>query len=590
MKTFKELYLAIPAVCFILLAVHVSDGDTAVYRTDVLFRDSVLISAVTLPLLLMDFRKTVWSVTDTLLACLAGICCISVIVNSGQTVSVVALQEIFPYVLLYLTIKVFVSSGGMMSMTFLFLALCVWSCAESVTGLSQVLGRTPSGHHLFGMTGSFSNPGPYGCFIAMGMAMAAGYVIRNWKSSAKALTVLSIVTLLFGVMVLPASESRTGWVSLAVSVLSAAIIETDLLQWLRRRAWMLLPIILVSGALLYGMFIMKKDSALGRLHIWNMEIRAIAESPLTGTGPGTFSGTYGKVQEKYFRTGDRSGNTVQVAGCPEYAFNEYLKAGVECGVPGLLLSIAILASATVSLFRRGSILGYGLVSLTVSAFFSYPLSVMPLAVCLTVFLGAGGAVVRDGEKPVYVTGRILSPVLTSATVILAIAGAWYTRDIYKTRSESVDEWEASRHLSKTGLYGDAAEALGGLYPDLSWNHRYLYDYGYTLHRSGEYGRSSTVLEEGADISSDPMFHNIIGKNCQEEGMYAEAESEYLKAHYMVPGRLYPLVLLMGLYEEQGRFEEAVTMGYRILRMPVNPENSAMVELQEDVKEKMRRMK
>ena len=585
-KNIPGILMGCASVFLIILIVHVSDGNSASYRGNILFRHVILAGAAALPLLSIGLRKVRWGAADAVLAGLIGIYCISAIAN-GRDISQVAMQELFPYVVLYMVVKIYVCTCGRPAMFFLFLAICLWSCAESVTGLAQVFGKIHSGHQYFGMTGSFSNPGPYGCFMAMTMAPAAGYLLRHRKSMPSgSMTVLSVMTLALGITVLPASGSRAGWLGLIVAVMVAIVIETGFRLWLRRHLWILsliLPVILSTS---YGIYAIKKDSALGRLHLWNIEARAIADAPLAGSGPGTFAGSYGTFQELYFRSGDRPEKIVRVAGCPEHAFNEYLGAGMECGVLGLLFSGLAPAVAVTALIRRRSILAYGLVSAAVSAFFSYPLSVVPVATCITMLLGAGSDVPSMKANTGSNRAGYISPVLTIVAVLLVTMGIIKCQDVYDDRAEAVSEWQNTRRLSEMGLYEKAADPLGQLYERLSWSYRYLFDYGYALHKIEEYEKSNEILREGAMISSDPMFHNIIGKNYQAIGHYGEAEKAYMKSHYMVPCRIYPLVLLMEMYMETGEYEKAMETGNQILGMPVNPKNRAMAGLRKEVEDKM----
>ncbi len=136
------------------------------------------------------------------------------------------------------------------------------------------------------------------------------------------------------------------------------------------------------------------------------------------------------------------------------------------------------------------------------------------------------------------------------------------------------------------LYEDAAEELAPLYGELQHDAGYLYDYGYSLYRSGEYVKGIEVLTRGAEISSDPMFRNITGRCLEALGDCDGAEKEYLTAHYMVPCRLYPLTLLMDMYISSGRTGDAVRTGETILAMPVNERHPAMSKMKRETEEKL----
>ena len=112
------------------------------------------------------------------------------------------------------------------------------------------------------------------------------------------------------------------------------------------------------------------------------------------------------------------------------------------------------------------------------------------------------------------------------------------------------------------------------------DYRNLYTQGHMLFDAGEYERALPVLNAGAALSCDPMFHNIIGRCYEALGQDMDAEREYLRAHFMVPGRLYPLVLLEELYLSRGDSLRAREMFSAIESIPVNPKNPNMKSLRE----------
>ncbi|MCM1502619.1 MAG: O-antigen ligase family protein [Bacteroidales bacterium] len=433
-----------------------------------------------------------------------------------------------------------------------FVCFCGVAVNEAVLGLRQIFGHEQSGHYLFAMTGSFRNPGPYGGFIAIMAAVTTVYTARHWKGFALLIhsfqsisrhgknasrciywTVFRAVPLILGIaasalciVVLPASMSRSAWLAFAVAMTVAGISEFGLWKWIRQNSVLAAVSGIAAISIIIGIFFMKKDSALGRLHIWHIELLAMCDSPWHGTGSGTVLGTYGNRQAEYFAEKERSGTEIRVAGCPEYAFNEYFRIGIEHGIPAMLATVAVLIAAIIFMLKIKSVFAYGLTAFAVFAFFSYPLS----------------ALAESGH--------------------------------------SDEEWRDVKYLSATEQYDEAAEEYGKLYGKWHSDYRFMYEYGYALHKAGRYSQSNAILAEGAGISSDPMFHNIMGKNYEALGEFCRAEEEYLLAHYMVPCRIYPLVLLMEMKAGLGRHEEAAEIGRRILDMPVNRKNRTMAGLVE----------
>lgn len=495
-------------------------------------------------------RDHIFPLTDVLLAALAGAYIVSAIVNRDPA-STALLARAVPFVILYLGVRALSICGGAAAAALCFIGICVWGIVESIFGISQVFGHGASRHALFALTGHFFNPGPFGGFIAVTTSLAAAYLIRfrrRWRGPYR-MTMMIVAAAAFslGVIVLPASLSRAAWLAFAVAICTALMAEKSARLWLRRHGAATVGICIVAAGLCAGAFLMKKDSAVGRMHIWNMEARAIAASPWLGNGPGLGLGAYGRAQEAFFREhlGSVSPEIVKVAGCPEYPFNEYLGIGMETGVAGLLLSLSVIISAIAGLIRRRSVFASGLVAWAVFACFSYPLSVVQTSVLAVMLLGFSGTGVQMGGR-----GRIIG---TAAGLLLSLAAFM---------------------LLDGGFPSNKTQATGT-------DCRSLFADGYALSTEGRYEQSDSILVRGAELSSDPMFHVIIGKNKEARGNYAAASDEYLKAHYMVPCRLYPLVRLMRLQISTGDDESAIRTAEEIVDMPVNGRQLSMVRLHEE---------
>lgn len=406
---------------------------------------------------------------------------------------------------------------------------------ECFLGFLQLLGICSVPRSGFIMTGTFDNPGPYGGLIAILLALLGASVLQNHNAQKwydKALVVLSSISCALCVIVLPASMSRAAWLALGVAALVWAFKELRLADLMKKhKAFAAIASVIVI-IVMTGVFLMKKDSAIGRLHIWHMELRAIAEEPLTGHGKQSVLGVYGDTQAEFFAEKERPEIITKVAGCPEYAFNEYLKIGVEYGIPAMMGVIVVIFLVIAVLLKFRSPFAYGLIAFSVFAFFSYPLEAVRIK--------------SDAEK----------------------------------------KWESIRYLATMELYEDAVEELAPLYDDLKDNYRYIYDYGYALHKCNRYQESNEILKKGAKISSDPMFYNIIGKNLEAMGLYEDAEQAYLHAHYMVPQRLYPLTLLMHMHIRLGNNNEAMRYGKMILDKPVNERHRTMLRLQANARHRV----
>lgn len=351
--------------------------------------------------------------------------------------------------------------------------------------------------------------------------------------------VVSWLSLVMGLLVLPASLSRAGWLSLVVAVTCIAFREFGIKDYFWKHKLQAVSCVVLTILIGAGAFALKSESAWGRLHIWRMECLSIAEKPLTGHGPGKVLGAYGDAQAKFFREKERSEKEKQIASCPEYAFNEYLKVGVEYGMPAMLAFLSWVGLVVSSLLKKNSPLAYGAIAMAIFAFFSYPLSLWQFKGLAVLFLAS--AVPEKGSWKLLSIGAVVASF--AFLVFLMIKKPGPREDEYKL----------------------------------------TYEQGYSLHQSGRFEESNRTLLEGAEISSDPMFHNIIGKNYEALGDYEGAEREYIHAHFMVPCRLYPLVLLMEMELKRANRTTALEYGNKALLLPVNNRNLAMRELHLRVK-------
>ncbi|MDB8921882.1 hypothetical protein PN604_12940, partial [Parabacteroides merdae] len=154
--------------------------------------------------------------------------------------------------------------------------------------------------------------------------------------------------------------------------------------------------------------------------MWKVTGKAILGQPLAGTGLGGFPAAYAEAQGEYFATGNATDREKRVAGCPEYAFNEYLQIGLERGIGGLIVFVAWLGSmAYYGIRNRQQGAAGGVLALAVFAVSSYPLQLPSFWVAL-VFLGAI-CVTEDGTRTRSSALSVSSACLITIIILLSLA-------------------------------------------------------------------------------------------------------------------------------------------------------------------------
>ena len=333
-----------------------------------------------------------------------------------------------------------------------------------------------------------------------------------------------------------------------------------------KKCFVLLAVLVFSVPFLYGMYALKKDSADGRLFIWKISYSVAKQQIFSGVGIGGFPYVYGEAQEAYFREKKDARNEEMLAGAPDYAYNEYLQIWIELGLPGVLACLCLIAYVYIRLLRCRNVEVVGLcgamVSLMVVSFFSYPLRCfVTCSLSLFILLWAAWMPMMLCEKKRY--GKV--GMVCGLLVLIGMGTMVCIRF-----NKSYRTWVAVKHWDMVRLYFDREKYKGiekcyrALYPDLSKDAGFLFEYGVCLSYNGHHEESNIILSEGAKRSSDPMFFNLMGKNFQALGRFEEAEDMFYKAYYRVPHRIYPLYLLMGLYEKEGRDLEMLEKAHQIV--------------------------
>ncbi len=462
-------------------------------------------------------------------------------------------------------------------------ALILCGGIEAVWGFCQLYGWSVSHHSLYALTGSFYNPGPYSGYLAMILPLCLSEWMDLRKIEKKKLLQYIQYYVVWGTMLLilcllPAGMSRSAWLAAAVSCGWVCWVRCSWGSylkswWKQHRRWMMLGSVacgMVAILLMFTLFHLKANSASGRLLMWKVSCRAMAEKPLWGYGRGSFAEAYGNAQEQYFAEGNYLPREELVAGSPEYAFNEYLQLMVEYGIPMLVLVLGIVAFAWWRGLARGQVaLCGGILSVLVFNFSSYPMQIPAFALAF-LFLVAACLIGRSWRL---------------ALAFIAFMSWLGTHFIKDNTYQQCRKWTSCQMLYKVGAYRQALKEYERLYPALKDRGAFLFEYGHCLHKLEEYAASTQILQEAEKQSCDPMILNIIGKNYQALKQYRDAEKWLMRSTHRLPGRIYPYYLLAKLYAEPDFYhpEKLKEMVEVVLTKEPKVQSTAIREMREEVK-------
>ena len=412
---------------------------------------------------------------------------------------------------------------------------------QSCLVLGQLLGYGISNHLRFVVTGSFFNPGPCGIFLAGVFVLAVAMMKKGYRKVGINLMFVRYVTacVTFGVtlVAMVPTMSRAGWIGALVGVM--LLYRGEIAAWVNmRRRWVIGGGIVGMIVVLTLFYLLKKDSANGRLFIWQNTVSAYWKTPLFGVGIDGFERAFAGAQHDYFekeKVLEQDNRHVEMAGVVESAFNEPLALFLLLGAVGGVLAAMVL------FFKLQRLTAYSCVAvaLLVASFFSYTFYIPSIAI---VFLFA---VAQLPDRRVR-GGRYVNVLMFG---IMGIVVLFFDFREFGRR-EAYRKWK-NNAVYYTWDYQSVVEEYGKLYPVLKNDFKFLFEYGHSLHKVGRYEESNIVLKRGARHSADPMFWNIAGNNYLALKQYDQGAAAYLRAYYTCPNRVYPLYLLTKLEAERG---------------------------------------
>ena len=432
--------------------------------------------------------------------------------------------------------------------------VCILGIIEILYSIIQLFGFVPNNFHYTYFSGSLNNPAIFGMLLSFCVPITVYYAVKTvgteqmiWKT----------MTMTFGVFVI-LSDSRT---AMMASICGTAIILTMEVKSLKKsisgRRFRLIGITCVTIALI-ALYLYKRNSANGRILIWNVCVEMIKDKPWFGWGFDGYVAQYMNYQADYLTTHPNS-PFVLLAGETQSPFNEFLHIALIYGIPCAITFACVIFWTIWYIYTRviehKSVLLCTICVLVTWLMFSYPFNIpfvwlIILFVCLSM-------INRKTKPPM--------PKLCMSLVLTAGAACLYSLCVigaYEIRKLSLQE-RAMNHCDEE-IMKEYEEAYKEYYDD----YMFIYNYGALLHLRGEYKKSLEVLNAGTKYLSDYNMILLIGDNYQKLKQYDLALASYKRAGEMIPSRYLPLYYRMELYLEMGDKEKA----HETANIIINKEN------------------
>jgi O-antigen polymerase len=468
-----------------------------------------------------------------------------------------------------------VTKRSALNIGWFFIGLVCIGIAQAVYGLGQYMHWA---HNIaapnFRMSGNLDNPAGFAATLSVCFPFALFLLLKKglyWKITGALAALLFVVAIIL-------SQSRAGVI--AILVISGiwvvkALNPTWMWSWSNRTKIVSSAALIIT--ILVGLYFLKKDSADGRLLIWQCSGQMIADKPLLGHGTGGFQREYMLYQADYFRAHPAS-SYVMRADIVKHPFNELVLLLVEHGLLGGLL-FGLLIYLLIREYKKNKQpeTFYAMLCLSgiaVFACFSYPLG-YPFIKLMAVFCAA--AIMRQESKVWEIPKGLFSVVkpaaLVMATVLLVFTGKMF-----------YDEYDWNT-IAKRSLAGETKEVMpdyARLYKTMNRNGLFLYNYGAELNYINKWNKSVVLLTECANFYNDIDLQLLLADNYMQLKQYAKAEKCFLLAHQMIPNRFIPLYRLALLYKNEGKIHEARRIAEILVKKKVKVESIDILTIKDEM--------
>lgn len=430
-------------------------------------------------------------------------------------------------------------------------AVCVLGLFEILYAVLQLFGLVPDNFRYAHFSGSFNNPAIFGMLLSF----CAPISVYNSVKSVGTTKIVWIVSSLLFMTFIFLSDSRTAILSSMCGISIVLLIEQkSLFPIINNRLFRTVGIVGIIG-IMATLYFYKKDSADGRLLIWNVCLEMVKEKPWFGWGMEGLTSQYMNYQADYLVAHPDS-PYILLAGETQSPFNEFLHVALVCGIPCALMFTGMLVWTVwligTRLDRHKSILLAIISVLTIWCLFSYPLNI-PFVWFIILFIA-----ISLFTNVIHFRASKIRMLVT----LIACASCLYGIGIY-----------GSREIRRVLIQDKAMECCDAevmneyeqMYDDYSDDCLFLYNYGALLHLKGEYRKSLEVFKHATYHLSDYNMMLLMGDDYQQLNLADSALIFYQRAGEMIPCRYLPLYYQMRLYQDIGEDDMAYETADRIIK-------------------------
>ncbi len=349
-------------------------------------------------------------------------------------------------------------------------------------------------HGFFGkrVFSTHANPNFFGAFVVFVSGLAGAQCLRTRQKSLLVLLALGLLNLIF-------TESKGAWLAYAGGIVFFTFTYTNFISPLKKHIKKInmaavLCLLVALGAA--GVYSAKRFQSVSfRTYTWLSAFEMVKDSPILGTGPGSFKLVYPAYRRpQIFYIENAHNNETQ------HAENELLEQAATGGIPGLVLALWVLAVLFAGTFRalrqgpqddprRFALLGYSVAGagLLLHSVVDISVHFASSGLLLAVFIGVVYALLLNNEPPAVPAQPARYPRTLLGLQMLAGLGALAVAGISAYEFYRVLRNMAVQTVGEGILWGLAAGTFGACVLGV------LYVYGQVLRKTNRVAVCGVLL-------------------------------------------------------------------------------------------------
>lgn len=484
------------------------------------------------------------------------------IVNNAFNVQSFILR--FSFLIVYFTLKNCIDLRQVFTAESVYFVVLLLTSYQGFVGVLQLFNYLPTNVEGF-PTGMFINPGTYGVFIA---SLAAFCISIYFYVENNLFRYWGLVTFVIATTIVFFSESRAAELSLFISLSALIVIKKNqMLRSLSNTNKMVFAIafIVLNFLLIYLLFILKKDSAYGRILIWATSFNMGLSHPIFGVGTDLFAGKYIAYQGDYLSKLESS-SLNRFAGDVRYAFNFLLQFFCEGGLIYLtiiiIIAILVVINLQNELNKSQSNISKPLLictalsatSLVIGSLFSYSLSITTIQVWgIVLFFILSNDF--NGKGQYIVIGKHIKIFISVVLLVLSVFLFNYIYDRYN----SFKYWGQIENLYLNDTQKiTALNNLSKQYPHFRYYPGYLIELANLYSTTNNYINSIKLYNKAKVYSPNIAIYLGLGHCYLMLNQYHDAEKSYKTLDNAIPNMITPKYMLFKLYRsnnEKNKWED-----------------------------------